>query len=132
VKQDLLKFTSLWLQYAQIDNTFYNLNPQNNMDGGATCSVTDVKPNNDGATKIMMVGAEQVWNDKWTTMLKYAKADFDTVGQDDATNWTFGVNYQYTPAVAFGLFYDHIDYGNGSPFAVESDHIIKFRTSVSF
>jgi hypothetical protein len=26
VKQDLLKFTSLWLQYEQIDNTFTGLN----------------------------------------------------------------------------------------------------------
>ena len=117
----------------QIDNTFYGLNGQNNMDWGISPSITDNLPgNNTGTTSVWMVGAEQVWNDKWTTMLKFAKADFDTTGADDANNWTFGVNYQYTPAVAFQLVYDTIDYGNVSPFDVEDDHIIKFRTSVSF
>ena len=60
VKQDLLKFTSLWLQYEQVDNSFYGLNPQNNMDWGRAISVTDNKPMNDNSTKIWMIGAEQV------------------------------------------------------------------------
>ena len=134
VKQDLLKFTSVWLEYSQINNNFYNLNGQHNMDWGGAPSITDVIANlgNDNTSKVWMIGAEQKWNDKWTTFMKYAKADFDTTGADDANNWTFGVNYQYTPAVAFQLVYDTIDYGNVSPFDVEDDHIIKFRTSVSF
>lgn len=127
VKQDLLKFTSLWLQYMQIDNTFYGLNQQNNMDWGVALSVTDNMPFNNNSTKVWMVGAEQVWNDKWTTFLKYAQADYDTAGVDDAKNWTVGATYQYTPAVAFQLVYDNIDFGGDN-----DDHLIKFRTSVSF
>ncbi|MPM71403.1 hypothetical protein SDC9_118368 [bioreactor metagenome] len=132
VKQDLLKFTSLWLQYEQVDNTFYGLNGQNNMDWGISPSITDNVPFNNNTTTVWMVGAEQVWNDKWTTMLKFAKADFDTAPWDDAEAWTVGVNYQYTPAVAFGLFYDKIDYGQQGGVLVGDDHVIKFRTSVSF
>ena len=81
-----------------------------------------------------MIGAEQVWNDKWTTFLKYAQADYDTAGLDDAKNWTAGVTYQYTPAVAFQLVYDNIDFGDNNPAGFRSgdDHLIKFRTSVSF
>ena len=135
VKQDLLKFTSLWLQYEQIDNTFYGLNGQNNMDWGISPSITDNLPgNNTGTTSVWMVGAEQKWNDKWTTFLKYAQADYDTAGLDDAKNWTAGVTYQYTPAVAFQLVYDNIDFGDNNPggFTSGDDHLIKFRTSVSF
>ncbi len=127
VKQDLLKFTSLWLQYMQIDNTFYGLNQQNNMDWGVAISVTDNMPFNDNSTKVWMVAAEQVWNDKWTTFLKYAEADYDTDDYEDAKNWTVGATYQYTPAVAFQLVYDNIDFGDD-----DDDHLIKFRTSVSF
>ena len=127
VKQDLLKFTSLWLQYQQIDNTFYGLNQQNNMDWGVALSVVDAMPLNNNTTKVWMIGAEQKWNDKWTTFLKYAQADYDTALVDDAKNWTVGVTYQYTPAVAFQLVYDSIDFG-----ANNDDHLIKFRTSVSF
>jgi len=127
VKQDLLKFTSLWLQYEMVDNTFTGLNQQNNMDWGQAISVTDGMPFNNNTTKIWMIGAEQKWNDKWTSFLKYAKADFDTAGFDDATNWTVGATYQYTPAVAFQLVYDNIDFGAGV-----DDHLVKFRTSVSF
>ena len=97
------------------------------MDWGVAISVTDGMPFNNNSTKVWMVGAEQVWNDKWTTFLKYAQADYDTAGVDDAKNWTVGATYQYTPAVAFQLVYDNIDFG-----ADEDDHLIKFRTSVSF
>lgn len=128
VKQDLLKFTSLWIQYEQVDNSFIGLNRQNNMDWGMTYSVTDNRPLGlDGTTTVWMIGAEQVWNDKWTSFLKYAQADYDTAGFDDAKNWTVGATYQYTPAVAFQLVYDNIDFG-----ADEDDHLIKFRTRVSF
>jgi hypothetical protein len=127
VKQDLLKFTSLWIQYMQIDNSFYGLNQQNNMDWGVALSVTDGIPfGAPTTTSVWMIAAEQKWNDKWTTFMKYAKADYD-MGWDDATNWTAGATYQYTPAVAFQLVYDNIDFGYG-----EDDNVIKFRTSVSF
>ena len=136
VKQEALKFTSLWLQYEQVDNTFVALNPQNNMDWGVVPSISDNMPNNDGTSKLWMVGATQQWNDKWSTFLKYAQADYDTEGLDDAKNYTIGVNYQYTPAVAFQLTYDHIDYGDNDGYDGAKyngdNHVVKFRTTVNF
>ncbi len=128
-KADLLKFTSLWLQYMQIDNTFYGLNQQNNMDWGVALSVTDNMPFNNNSTKVWMVGAEQVWKSTSgrPSPWKYAQADYDTAGVDDAKNWTAGATYQYTPAVAFQLAHDNIDFGGD-----DDDHLIKFRTSAAF
>lgn len=44
------------------------------------------------------------------------------------------MNYQYTPAVAFQLTYDHIDYGDNNPLGFYSgdNHVVKFRTTVNF
>ncbi|WP_455599644.1 porin [Cloacibacillus sp.] len=81
-----------------------------------------------------MIAAIQQWNDKWSTFLKYAQADYDENALDDAKNYTIGVNYQYTPAVAFQLTYDHIDYGDNNPegFYSDDNHVVKFRTTVNF
>ena len=135
MKQEALKFTSLWLQYEQVDNSFMGLNQQNNMDWGVVPSISDNRPiGADSTTKLWMVGATQQWNDKWSTFLKYAQADYDEDVLDDAKNYTIGVNYQYTPAVAFQLTYDHIDYGDNNPLGFYSgdNHVVKFRTTVNF
>ena len=136
VKQEALKFTSLWLQYEQVDNSFMGLNQQNNMDWGVVPSISDNRPfGADSTTKLWMVGATQQWNEKWSTFLKYAQADYDTDGLDDAKNYTIGVNYQYTPAVAFQLTYDHIDFGDDNYIGARyngDNHVVKFRTTVNF
>ena len=143
VKQELLKFTSLWFEYSQIDNSFTLSNQQHVMNWTEreyTPSITDNRPYGwDGSTKIWMVGAEQRWNKKWTTFEKYEKADYGQDWADDAENFTLCVTYQYTPALAFQLVYDYIDYGDGvnDPLSTRSyrsgsDHILKLRTSVSF
>jgi hypothetical protein len=150
VGQDTLKFTSLWLEYGQMDNNFEilgGLNPYawygaeilaarpygsniSDMTNGA------VSLRNNNTTTIWLISAAQQWNDKWDTLLRYAKADFDTQGIRDASNWTFEVGYQYTPAIKFVLGYDNIDYGDyrgdGIGLGDESDHMIRFRTFVSF
>ena len=135
VKQEALKFTSLWLQYEQVDNSFMGLNPQNNMDWGVVPSISDNRPvGADSTSKYWMIGATQQWNDKWSTFLKYAHADYDEDWLDDAKNYTIGVNYQYTPAIAFQLTYDHIDYGDTNPadYLNGDNHVVKFRTTVNF
>ena len=131
VKQDLLKFTALWIEYVQMDNTFLETGAQYNWT--ETGQVLANKPFNNGTSKYFFVRADQKWNDKWSTFLRYVQADFDTAGIDDTKNWTVGVNYQYTPAVQFRLAYDQIDYGN----AVANDNngkesLIRFRTTVNF
>lgn len=143
VKQEALKFTSLWLEYSTYDNSFTLNNLQHVMNWGErnlTPSVMDNMPyGRDGATKIGMVGAEQRWNDKWTTFEKYAKAAYGKEWADDAENFTIGVTYQYTPAIAFQVVYDYLDfgYGTGDPlvshnYRFGTDHVLKFRTCVCF
>jgi len=138
VKQDLLKFTSLWIEYAQEDNMFLG----NNLFGvtydwiGANPTANKIFAaiyNPAGTTKTFFVRADQKWNDKWSTFLRYAQFDFDTDEVDDTKNWSVGINYQYTPAINFRLAYDYIDYGDSSYTCyTDDDHVISFRTTVNF
>jgi hypothetical protein len=145
VKQDLLKFTSLWIEYAQEDNMFignnligytYNwIGADPTSDGKLVGAIT----NPGGTMKTFFVRADQKWNDKWSTFLRYAQFDFDAasaINYDDTKNWSVGVSYQYTPAINFRLAYDYIDYGDNSVFANENDeaedHVVSFRTTVNF
>ncbi|MDR1944390.1 MAG: S-layer protein, partial [Synergistaceae bacterium] len=134
VGQDTLKFTSLWLEYGQLDNNFERL-------GGANpyspygAELLANQPVNLNTTKIIAAFATQEWSDKWRTFERFVRADFDTTGFDNATNWTFGVGYRYSPAIDFELSYDNIDYGtNTDPNAArqDDDHQINFRTYISF
>ena len=90
-------------------------------------------PWNDGTTKFLFVKAEQQWTEKWSTYLRYGHADFDTNEIDDADNYGIGVTYQYTPAIAFRLAYDYVDYGDcGAAYYSGDDHVFQFRTVVNF
>jgi hypothetical protein len=136
VKQDLLKFTSLWLEYGNIDNSFvmYRDGFDDNTPYGVTgADLLYNRPFNDETTKVWLINAQQKWNDKWNTFLRYSQADYDTTGIDDATNWTVGVGYQLNSAVKFTLSYDDMDYGNGTGGRrTDDDHVIRFRTQVAF
>jgi hypothetical protein len=146
VNQEALKFTSAWLEYANIDNNFAKQTSPTYraiLLGGA--DLLAGKPFNENTTKVYGITARQQWNDKWRTFLHYYVADYDTASLDDATNWALGVAYRLNPAVEFELVYDNIDYGdtvtrdgggvalhnNGNGF-VGDDHIIRLRTFVTF
>ncbi|MDR1509343.1 MAG: OprO/OprP family phosphate-selective porin, partial [Synergistaceae bacterium] len=149
VDQDLLKFTSLWLEYGQIDNNvregvmgaighrdadFY----RGSMPGwsGITPQDPEFFPGrDDGTTKVFIVNTQQKWNDKWSTYLRYAHWDFDApagalIG-DKADEWTVGAKYQYTDALSFELSYDNVSWDDVAG-AEDSDHLIRFRTFVAF
>jgi hypothetical protein len=132
VKQEALKFTSLWLEYGKMDNTFEilgGLNPY----AYYSAEILSNRPVNDRSTTIWLVRAAQQWNDKWDTLLRYAHADFDSDNIDEATNWTVEVGYQYSPAIKFTLGYDNVDYGDGiAGDRTGDDHLIRFRTYVTF
>jgi hypothetical protein len=143
VNQDLLKFTSAWLEYGQMDNNFMtDLKPETSFGdlGGQRANVFKNAPRglNTNSTKLYGVYLGQQWNDKWSTFARYYVADFDTNLLADTSNWTLGVAYQLNPAVQFLLAYDNIDFGNSDPLAVAagatngSDHMIRFRTFVTF
>ena len=103
VDQDTLGFTSLWIEYAQIDGGF--VFPNGNSPYGWKRSDSFV---NDFAqvvddTTIINVLAMQKWNDKWGTYVRYLDVDSDFIAYD---NWTAAVTYWYTPNLAFELGYD--------------------------
>jgi hypothetical protein len=125
VDQDALKFTSLWLEYARIDNNFILDNEPYayNSNGLGVSAVGDA----DSTKSVIFAAANQQWNDRWSTFERYVNVDYDIDGLDDGTNWTFGVGYQYTPAILFQLAYDSIDFDNDV-----DDHLINFRTYVTF
>lgn len=134
VRQPALKFTSLWLEYGQMDNNFTRLGlPAPLGDFGADLFAS--VPFNTGTTKLYGAKATQKWNDRWETFEKYWKFDYDTVGRDDASMWSIGVGYWLNPAVKFELGYESVDYGNSWHEALGTDtkeSIVRLRTTVAF
>ena len=129
VKQDLLKFTSLWIEYAQETNTFQGTDCAYDYIGA---NPQKFQPFNDNTAKMWLVRADQKWNDKWGTYLRYFQGDWDTNGIDKTTEYSAGVTNQYTPAIQFKVEYDNIDYGWVNGVDKDSDHIVRFRTTVNF
>ena len=145
--QDLLKFTSLRLEYQELDNAFVGVNDPYSL-GFSTSIQASISDNFeyaralnfDGTSKYFFAFAEQKWNEKWSSYLRFACVDFDTDDLDDATNWGIGVTYQYTPAIAFSLCYDEVDYGDGYTGSdsagdgaySDKDHVVRFRTIIKF
>ena len=138
VDQSLLKFTALRFEYGQQDNMFignrdyYGWGTDNT---GNYATPFQNMPWNNSTSKFFFVRADQKWNDKWSSFLRYTQVDFDTTGLDDAKEYGIGVKYQYTPAIAFRLAYDYVDNGDNNTYGDSisgSDHVIQFRTTISF
>lgn len=129
VKQEAFGFTSLWLEYAKLDRDF---NIWTTADPYTLYGGRPLANRANDETTILFARLDQRWNDKWSTFQRYVKADFDRAGVDDATNWTFGVRYQYTPAIMFELAYDDADWGQGGATRTGDDNLIRFRTHVKF
>ena len=128
VSQDVLKFTSLWVEYAQFDQGFiaenlpYAFGKLGDYLDGFTTFGAD--------TDVIFVAAKQEWNDKWSTFGRYAQYDPD--GGDKAKDWAVGVGYQYSPNLYFELAYNKMDVGaNGVP-GFEDGSFIRFRTLLTF
>ena len=135
VKQDLLKFTSLWVQYVEQDNAF--VGPRAAGQYPALFASDQVGPgfNSDGTNKNWIITAEQQWNDKWSSFLQYVTTDWDVATIDDTDQYMIGIGYQYTPQIKFWLAYNYIDYGNGNGMANGlrgSENVILFRTAIDF
>jgi len=140
VKQEALKFTSLWLEYNEIDAGFVTPNKAA-FDFIAVMSEYEPLYGNyavggfkqiQNDTTIWRIGAHQKWSDKWDTFLHYAKFDIDGTTEAgfnaDADNYSIGFNYHYTPAVTFSLAYDKFEADDPK----YDDHMIHFRTRVVF
>ncbi|MBQ6971656.1 MAG: S-layer homology domain-containing protein [Synergistaceae bacterium] len=130
VKQDALKFTSLWLEYGQYDAGFSALNGGFLFYGGllqeeygAGIAIAD--------TKYWRVGLGQQWTDQWATYLFYYGYDVDVLGGRKPTEFGAGIQYKYNDATTFGLNYMHAD-NDLDGAASREDNVVRFRTSVSF
>ena len=135
VRQEALKFTGLRFEYQQQDNNFNGVRDPYSfgVDSANAASISQNMPWNDGTSKLFFIYADQKWNDKWSSYLRYQQADFDSEGYDDAKGYGVGVTYQYTPAVAFRLAYDQVDYGEGIAQDYNGkDHVFQFRTAINF
>ena len=128
VSQDVLKFTSLWVEYAQFDQGFYiDRSPWSFSDvlwpGDISAGVT--LPDD---ADVLFVRAKQKWNDKWSTIERYVKYDIDNFW--DAKEWSVAIGYQYSPNLYFELAYADMD---GSFFDPNYDNNqIRFRTLLNF
>lgn len=128
VSQDVLKFTSLWVEYAQFDQGFYiDRSPWSFSDvlwpGDISAGVT--LPDD---ADVLFVKAKQKWNDKWSTIERYVKYDIDNFW--DAKEWSVAIGYQYSPNLYFELAYADMD---GSFFDPNYDNNqIRFRTLLNF
>ncbi len=134
VKQDLLKFTSLWVQYIEQDNSWIGPRAANQYPAIFTPGLNG-PVGQDGTNKTFMVNAYQQWGEsKWSSFLQYLTTDWDAQGWDDTDQYTIGVGYQYTPQIKFWLAYNYIDYGDNTAQGANTgnESVILFRTAIDF
>lgn len=144
VKQDALKFTSLWLEYGQYGAGFFvpqgmsTIFPSessvlNGFVGGGSQAQFDIK--------YWRVVLGQEWNEKWATHLFYYGYNVDDVYVSNGAwqsakpvEFGLGVQYKLNDATTMGLNYVHVD--NDLPTVHNEDetkdNVIRFRTSVNF
>jgi len=145
VKQEALKFTSLWLEYGQYKEGFWA--PQG-MSSIFFSESSVLEPFVGYGSQVMTdlnywrVVLGQKWNEKWATHLFYYGFKASDVYVNDNGNWEdakpyeFGVGIQYklNDATTMGLNYVHVD--SDLPTLdneIETkDDIVRFRTAVSF
>jgi len=129
IKQDALKFTSLWAEYRSFDDNFTAVtdgpwNMYANLTGTALGDLYD---------NVIFFRLDQKWTDQWSTFQRYFVGNVRNENPgvtDNTTNWTFGVKYNYTPALSFELLYDKIE--NARTAVNNDDSLIRFRTHIAF
>jgi len=135
-KQELLRFTSLWLEYSQIDRGFWFGSGQSALfnDGdysGAARASSLMAPGGVVVDNIdlMRLAARQRWNDRWATYLFYTRYQLDLA--DAAINQLgLGVSYRVNPSVIFALTYNQFVYDD--VFNKSDEGSVRLRTQVTF
>jgi hypothetical protein len=134
--QDMLKFTDLWVEYAQIEDGFLfaNADPYAWTLGETSPYLHDDEWAKyvDNDVNILLAVAKQKWNDQWWTYVRYMSVDADSDWHSYKA-YTASVRYNYTPNLWFELGYDKIDLDHEwRASRWEGDDMIWFRTTVNF
>ena len=139
VKQEALKYTSVWLEYGQYDAGFITRSGNSiffgpwfsNMFYNANQAPADIK--------YWRVALGQEWNEKWATHLFYYGYKVENYfGNADWKPAEFGVGVQYklNDSTTMGLNYIHtkvddiVNTTTGNKY--DNDNSIRFRTVVEF
>ena len=136
IKQSVLKFTSLWVEYTEYGEGFLADTASHYFDTRYS-SVSDYyAAGSDGVLTTdhteLYISAAQQWTPKLKTFLAYQYIEADEVsdGDDDSSIYTIAVGYQYSPALYFELAYQDHD---GKPGATDyEDKMFRFRTLFNF
>ncbi len=147
VDQSVLKFTSIWAEYAHFDEGWqfftrggdkntYGLtegeSPYNNHFDAAGVYLPVLYYVGSFETDVFYAYLRQKWSDKINTFVSYADVSYDDTGkyQLDTQYWTVGVDYWYTPTVKFTLSYDDASFDDDHKY--KDDSLIRFRTWIFF
>ncbi len=130
VKQEALKYTSLWLEYGQYDAGFTV-----RTDTGIFYSPTINRYQAPGKTNYWRVALGQQWNDKWSTHIFYYgyKVDnFNAAGDWKPAEYGLGVQYKLNDYTTMGLNYMRVKDGRADGNGWKDDDVVRMRTSISF
>ena len=141
VKQDMLKFTSLWLEFDVVDQGFFMpTGPRalfNNYDWAARELEGVISTSNlvHSDLTIWRIAAQQQWNDKWATFEYFtnltANKPLSAPNDGTLTQWGICVGYQYNPSILFGLAWEQINFNDAWSNRNDPGQI-RFRTQVTF
>ena len=130
VKQEALKFTSLWLEYGQFKEGFTSRNK-------SVMAYSDLVGGKLGQRapydlKYWRVGLGQEWNEQWSTYLFYYGYKIDDVAAtatygESPKEFGLGVNYKLNDYTTMGLNYMHADADKD-----DKDNVVRFRTKIAF
>ena len=141
IDQSALKFTSLWVEYAKYDGGFMveHGNAFNSLGTGFSGAFDpDLAYVMGSDTKVLNIEAQQKWNSKFTTYEIFRKTEADDhvaikYNADEVKYWSFGIKYQYSPALQFDLSYNDSKWSNmDSTKEDQKNKGIRFRTVLSF
>ena len=143
VDQSVLKFTSIWAEYAHFDEG-WQFFAWDDKYGTTEYSPYDFYFDYSGVTLPLTyyVGAfeadvfraylYQKWSDKWGSFISYTDVSYDDTGtaQLDTEHWAVGFDYWYTPAVKFTLSYEDASFDDSHKY--KDDSLLRFRTWIFF
>jgi predicted porin len=137
VRQDLLKFTSVWLEYDRLERNFVLVR------GGESLVLSDTGERDffgslvlGGDLSVWRIGLNQVWNDRWSSWIYYARYDFSGYpGMFSPTDPTMdeisaGIEYRLNAHTTFTLAYFYHKF-NGDAF-LNKNRTLLFRASIWF